>query len=108
MQVTQGKKHPKGRRYTKEFKIECLSIYFAGPRVCKKYLMNKYALPSPNTLIKEIRAVKIGPGLENPEFFDLLKKKLTDSNHKINIAYCVLMKCRLKQIYFMKEIKILL
>lgn len=88
MQVAQGKKHPKGRRYTKEFKIECLSIYFAGPRVYKTYLMNKYGLPSPNTLLKEIRAVKIGPGLENPEFFKLLQKKV--STFQEQNKYCIL------------------
>jgi len=88
MQVSQGQKHPKGRRYSKEFKIECLAIYFAGPKVYKKYLMSKYSLPSPNTLLKEIRAVKIGPGLDNPEFFILLKKKV--DSFQPQSKYCTL------------------
>lgn len=88
MQVAQGSKKAKGRRYSKDFKIECLSIYFSGPRVYKKYLMNKYCLPSPNTLLKEIRAVKIGPGLENPELYKLLKKKV-DGFQEQN-KYCLL------------------
>lgn len=88
MQVSQGQKHPKGRRYSKEFKFECLSIYFAGPGVYKKYLMSKYSLPSPNTLLKEIRAVKIEPGLDNPEFFILLKKKV--DSFQPQDKYCVL------------------
>ena len=88
MQVSQGHKHPKGRRYTKEFKIECLSIYFAGPQVYKKYLMSKYILPSPYTLPKEIRAVKIGQGLDNPEFFILLKKKV--DSFQPQSKYCLL------------------
>lgn len=35
IQVTQGQKLPKGRRYSKEFKNECLAIYFTGPKLCK-------------------------------------------------------------------------
>ncbi|XP_074041587.1 uncharacterized protein [Leptinotarsa decemlineata] len=88
MQVSQANKHPKGRRYSKELNIECLSIYFAGPRVYKKYLMAKYSLPSPNTLLKEIRAVRIGPGLDNPEFFILLKKKI--DSFQAQSKYCLL------------------
>lgn len=105
MQVAQGNKKAKGRRYSKDFKIECLSIYFSGPRVYKLYLMDKYCLPSPNTLLKEIRAVKKGPGLENSEFYKLLKKRLTVFRHKTNIAYYVSTKCLLKLICFMNVIK---
>lgn len=75
MQISPGYKHSKGRRYSKEFKIECLSIHFSGPRV-HKYLMKKYSLPSPNTLMNEIRAISIGPELEDPEFFKLLENKV--------------------------------
>lgn len=38
--------------------------------------MTKICLPSPDTLRKEVRAFKIEPGLDNREFFNLLKKKI--------------------------------
>ncbi|KAJ8942018.1 hypothetical protein NQ317_014879 [Molorchus minor] len=75
IQVTQGQKHPKGRRYSKRFKHDCLSIYFAGPKVYKQYFLKNFILPTPHTLLREIRAVKIGPGLDNPEFYKMLKRE---------------------------------
>lgn len=88
VQVRQGQKHPKGRRYSKNFKNDCLAIYFAGPRVYKQFLMKKFCLPTAHTLLKEIRAITINPGLDNPAFFSILKKKV-DSFQEQN-KYCII------------------
>lgn len=76
VQVSQIQKHPKGRRYSLEYKNECLAMYFTGPKLYKKKLMTKYCLPTPTTLLKQVNKLKVKPGLNNPEIFTTLKLKI--------------------------------
>lgn len=55
IQVGQANKKPKGRRYSYEFKLECLSLYFTGPELYRQVLVKKYCLPTPRTLLKLIK-----------------------------------------------------
>jgi hypothetical protein len=41
-----GAKKAKGRRYSLEFKNECLAMYFTGPKLYKKKLRVQFCLPS--------------------------------------------------------------
>jgi hypothetical protein len=45
-QISQVQKKAKGRRYSLEFKNECLAMYFTGPKLYKKKLRVQFCLPS--------------------------------------------------------------
>jgi hypothetical protein len=45
-QISQVQKKAKGRRYSLEFKNECLAMYFRGPKLYKKKLRVQFCLPS--------------------------------------------------------------
>lgn len=87
-EITQSGKKAKGRRYSDEFKNECLKMYFTGPKLYKQYLMKQFSLPGPETLLRQIRGIKVGPGMNNPQLFEALKMKV--SSFKIPNKYCVL------------------
>lgn len=74
-QICEIHKHPKGRRYSLEFKSECLAMYFSGPKLYKKNLMHKFCLPTPPTLLKLVKNLKVRPGFNNPELFNMLRMK---------------------------------
>lgn len=76
LQVSQATKHPKGRRFSAEYKNDCLAMYYTGPKLYKKKLMNLFCLPSPQTLFKLVRGVQIDQGLNNPRVFEILKLKV--------------------------------
>ncbi|KAF5286723.1 hypothetical protein FQR65_LT12456 [Abscondita terminalis] len=59
VQISQLSKQPRGRRYSLEFKNECLSMYFADPKLYKQTLMEKFCLPSPVTLLPLLKKVKL-------------------------------------------------
>lgn len=75
VQVSQGIKKPKGRRYSNDFKNFALDLYFSGARLYKKKLVKQFCLPSVSTLKKFIRHIKIKPGTNNV-LFETLKKKI--------------------------------
>lgn len=75
-QISQVQKHPKGRRYSLGFKNECLAMYFAGPKLYRKKLMRQFCLPSPKTLLKLVKNLKMGVGVNNPELFKMLHMKI--------------------------------
>jgi hypothetical protein len=81
-------KKGKGRRYSLEFKNECLAMYFTGPKLYKKKLRVQFCLPSPTTLMKLVNNLKAGPGLNSPELFKMLQMK-TD-NFSDDDKYCTL------------------
>lgn len=87
-QISQSKKKPKGRRYSLEFKLECLALYFTGPRTYRQVLVKKYCLPSPTTLLRILQHVQINSGLNNPQVFAMLKMKADCFDDKSK--YCVL------------------
>lgn len=76
IQVAQSQKHPKGRNYSIEFKNVCLAMYYTGPKLYKKILMNLFSLPGPQTLYKLVRGIKVGPGLDNTRLFEMLATKV--------------------------------
>lgn len=88
VQVSQCQKNPKGRRYSEEFKYECLKLYFTGPKLYKTQLMQTFCLPSTETLLKIIRPLTSNTGLNNPKLFDMIKMKV--SSFKEQNKYCVL------------------
>lgn len=88
VQVSQCQKERKGRRYSNEFKSECLAMYYAGPKLYKNFLMKKFCLPAPQTLFKLIRGITVRPGLNNIQLFNMLQMKMNgfqDQN-----KYCIL------------------
>jgi hypothetical protein len=87
-QISQVQKKAKGRRYSLEFKNECLAMYFTGPKLYKKKLRVQFCLPSPTTLMKLVNNLKAGPGLNSPELFKMLQMK-TD-NFSDDDKYCTL------------------
>lgn len=88
VQVSQIQKQPKGRRYSIEFKNECLAMYFTGPKLYKTKLMHTFCLPGPKTLMKLIQGIKMCPGLSNDELFQTLKMKV--NTFKEENKLCVL------------------
>lgn len=86
-QISLSQKESKGRRYSHEFKIHCLAMYFTGPKVYKKKLMAQFCLPSPVTLYRLTKNLNIKPGV-NDSLFDMLKKK-TD-NFSNDDRLCIL------------------
>lgn len=88
VQISESMKSAKGRRYSDEFKLKCLSLYFAGPKVYKTILTKLFYLPGPQALTKLVRGITISPGLEVPNVFRTLKIK-ADSFNEMD-RYCVL------------------
>lgn len=88
VQISQSMKSSKGRRYSDQFKMKCLSLYFAGPKVYKTILTKLFCLPGPQTLTRLLRGITIPPGLETPNVFATLKIKC-DSFNEMD-KYCVL------------------
>lgn len=76
IQASQIQKHPKGRRYSEEFKTESLGLYFTGPKVYKQLLSKKFCMPGPQCLLKGIRGLSMNSGLENPALFNVFKLKV--------------------------------
>lgn len=56
-----------GNRYTKEFKIFCLNLYFKGPKAYR-LLSNTFILLSKRTLECTIQGLIISPGLQDIVF----------------------------------------
>lgn len=79
-QVTEGQKKPRGRRFTKEFKNECLKMYFTGPKLYKNYLVRTFCLPSARVLLHHIENIKVNPGL-NDILLSLIKLKTDNFSH---------------------------
>lgn len=74
VQLAEGQKKPRGRRFTEKFKNECLKMYFTGPKLYKNYLVKTFCLPSARVLLKHIQSVKVRPGL-NDNILYLIKTK---------------------------------
>ena len=75
-QVSQIHKSPRGRRYTTDFKISCLALYFTGSKVYKKKLMTTFCLPSPQTLLKLVKEIRPKVGLDNDKLLYMLQLKV--------------------------------
>lgn len=50
--------------------------------------MKKFCLPGPQTLYKEIRSIKMNPGLDNPQLYNMLRMKVHAFQEQNK--YCVL------------------
>jgi hypothetical protein len=87
-QISQIQKHPKGRRYSLEFKNECLAMYFTGPKLYRKKLMLQFCLPTPTTLLKLVKNIKMVSGINNPELFKMLHMKIRNFSQEDKL--CVL------------------
>ncbi|KAL1489642.1 hypothetical protein ABEB36_013586 [Hypothenemus hampei] len=70
-----GKK-AQGRRYSSQFKYECLSLYFAGPKLYKTKLREQFCLPTPTTLMKMVQTLDLNPGPVNPQLLKMLREKV--------------------------------
>ncbi|KAG5890693.1 hypothetical protein JTB14_011659 [Gonioctena quinquepunctata] len=59
-----------------------------GPKLYRQVLLKKYCLPTPRTLLKLIKEVKVSSGLDNPQLFEILRRKVNcfDENSK----YCII------------------
>lgn len=77
-QVSQIHKKPRGRRYSKDFKISCLEMYFTSSKLYKKKLMKKYCLPSPQTLLSLVKEIRPSVGLTNDKLFHILRMKVAN------------------------------
>jgi hypothetical protein len=64
------------RRYSKEFKLECLQLYFARSKLYKKQMKEKFCLPSPSTLCRFIRNLQVSSGLENNQLWERFSVKI--------------------------------
>ena len=86
MQVRQGRKHAKGRRFTLDEKILALSLYKPSPKAYR-LLSQICVLPKKTTLNKILKNVSLSPG-SNTIIFEHLKKRVgkMPSSHK----YCIL------------------
>lgn len=73
-----------GNRYTKEFKMFCLNLYFKGPKAYR-ILSNTFILPSKRTLERMIQGLIISPGL-NDIVFERLRIKI--ENLRLLDKYC--------------------
>lgn len=87
VQITQSQKKSKGRRFSDDFKNECLAMYFTGPKLYKTKLAKKFCLPSYRTLLRHIQHIKLSPGL-NESMLKILKLK-ADNFSDLN-KHCVL------------------
>lgn len=72
--LSQVNKKPRGRRFSDEFKNHCLSLYFLGPKLYRKELVQKIGLPSVRTLQRFIQHIKIPTGVNDVVFQTLQKK----------------------------------
>ena len=74
MQVRQGRKHAKGRRFTLDEKILALSLYKPSPKAYR-LLSQICVLPKKTTLNKLLKNVSLSPG-PNSIIFEHLKKRV--------------------------------
>ncbi|KAK9709679.1 Transposase protein [Popillia japonica] len=73
---------PKGRRYSFEFKRDCLALYFTSPKLYKQKLMQKFSLPNPSTLFRFVQHFQLNTGFNNPQFLAMLKCKIDNFNER--------------------------
>lgn len=75
-QINQLNRQPQGRRYSNDFKMECLQLYFASPKLYKRKLRVKFILPSPTTLFRYVQQMIVVPGLENETLWNMISEKV--------------------------------
>ncbi|XP_045448183.1 uncharacterized protein LOC123656558 [Melitaea cinxia] len=78
MQVYQTSKKPKGRRYTTDEKILCLSMYKKSPK-CYNVLSKFFTLPSAKAMKRLLAKIKIKSGI-NTILFEKIKKTVADKD----------------------------
>ncbi|RVE40807.1 hypothetical protein evm_014543 [Chilo suppressalis] len=74
----QNKKTPKGRRFSIEEKILCLSLFKKSPK-CYRMLSKYFTLPSSRAMTRLLSNIKIGEGI-NKLIFDKIKHGLRDQD----------------------------
>lgn len=73
-QLKMSDRHPKGRRYSIDIRLQALAIYNSGPKAYK-YLAKIFALPSKASLCKWLQSMKCTPGFHD-ETFSALKERM--------------------------------
>ncbi|KAI4461421.1 transposase protein [Holotrichia oblita] len=88
VQVKLMQKLSKGRRYSLEFKRDCLALYFTSPKLYKQKLMQKVCLPNPSTLFRFVQHFKLSTEFDKPQFLAMVKCKI-DNYNEMN-RFCIL------------------
>ena len=81
-------KKPRGRRFTEEFKVKCLTMYFMSPKLYKNYLVKTFCFPGPPTLRSYRSNTKLLPGF-NENVFQSLQLKTQNFKTDDKMALCI-------------------
>lgn len=94
MQWRENNKKAKGRRFTLQEKINCLSILKISPKGYR-FLRKIFILPAPRTLIRVLQKTTLHPGI-NENLFEQLKIKTNSMKNKEKLAVLIFDEITLK------------
>ena len=85
MQMEQSSPKLHGRWFTDEQLMECLTLYYQGPRAYR-YLRKQFVLPSPRSLRRRIECIQMKPGFQKQIMAVMKEKVVSADDHERLVA----------------------